>query len=133
MRILVPLTLALLAAPAAGAQSLPDMDAALGAVTEAAGALREAGEDRLLIADALGREVFGADGEAVGTVEDFAVLPGGNLVAAIVARPDGGRIALPWKAVQAGLAAGRTVELPMTGAEIDGAEALRELSDALGL
>jgi sporulation protein YlmC with PRC-barrel domain len=130
MRLALPL--ALLALPA-GAQSLPDP----AAVTEGAAALvSELGDmaaDHLLIADMLGAEVIGADGTAIGTVENFVAIPGGRLVAAVIARMDGGRIALPWDAVKAGVAAGEAIELPMTEAELDGAEALRDLTEALGL
>jgi hypothetical protein len=131
MRMIAPLLVILpLAAPA---QDLPDPQALTSGAAEAAERLRGLAEDHLLIADMLGAAVIGADGDPVGTVEDFVVLPGGNLVAAIVAREAGGRIALPWDAVQAGVAAGSEIALPMTEAEIDGAEAIRGLNEALGL
>jgi hypothetical protein len=126
--------LALLAAPLPlAAQDLPEPDAVLSGARDAAERLRDIAEDRLTIADMLGTEVIGADGMAIGTVADFVALPGGNLVAAVVEREGGGRIALPWDAVQAGVAAGTEVELPMTEAELDGAEAIRALNEALGL
>jgi hypothetical protein len=126
--------LAALAAPGPlVAQDLPEPDAVVSAARDAAERLRDLAEDRLTLADMLGAEVIGADGTPIGTVEDFVALPGGNLVAAIVAREGGGRIALPWDAVQAGVAAGTGIELPMTEAELDGAEAIRGLNAALGL
>ncbi|TFL20123.1 PRC-barrel domain-containing protein [Jannaschia formosa] len=128
------LSLILLAAPLPlAAQDLPEPDALLSGAADAAERLRDAAEDRLTLADSLGAEVIGPDGESIGTVEDFVALPGGNLVAAVIAREGGDRIALPWDIVQAGLAAGSEIEIPMTGSELDGAEALQDLSDALDL
>jgi sporulation protein YlmC with PRC-barrel domain len=133
MRQAIPALLLSLAPLAASGQSLPDPSALADRASEAAQSVRDIAGEHLLIASMIGREVIGPDGGAVGTVEDFAVLPGGNLVAAVVSRGDGARIALPWDAVKAGVAAGEPVGIPFTAAEIDGQEALRDLADALGL
>ncbi|CUH33554.1 PRC-barrel domain protein [Jannaschia seosinensis] len=133
LHILSILTLPIIPMPAS-AQSLPDRQDVLSSATDVASEIADAAEDRLLIADILGREMIGADGNSIGTVENFVVLPGGNLVAAVIARKDGSRIALPWKAVQAGLAVeGSDITLPMSGEEIDGSEPLRKLTDSLDL
>ena len=131
--MLRPLSLALTLALPAAAQGVPDLDAAASQAADLAAQLGETAADRVLVADLLGREVIGPDGEALGTLDDLVVLPGGNLVAAVIARPDGTPVALPWDAAKAGVAAGRPVEVPYTGAELDGAQALRELTGALGL
>lgn len=129
-----------LAAPvAAPAQEVPALGPALGDVAEAARDLAGRVADHVLVADMLGRDVIGPDGEALGTLGDLVVLPGGNLVAAVVDLGDGdgegggGRIALPWDAAKAGVRAGEPVEVPFTRAEIEGDAALRDLSAALGL
>ena len=133
MRPALPaLTLCLAAAPLL-AQDMPDPAAMLDGAADLAADLGGRAADSVLLADSLGAEVIGPDGEPLGTVADFVVLPGGNLVAAVIERPDGGRLALPWEAVQAGIMAGRRIELPMTGAEIEGAAALGDLTAALGL
>jgi sporulation protein YlmC with PRC-barrel domain len=123
----------LFAAHVAGAQSVPDAAAITEGAASLAAELAGTAADHVLIADMLGAEVIGVDGTPIGTVEDFAALPGGNLVAAVVVRDGGGRIALPWDAVKTGVAAGEAIELPMTEAELDGAGTLRDLTAALGL
>jgi ribosomal 30S subunit maturation factor RimM len=122
-----------LVSPPAGAQSPADAAAIAEGAAALASEVGEIAADSLLIADMLGAEVVGADGQPIGTVEDFVAAPGGRLLAAVVARSGGGRVALPWTAVKAGVAAGGTIELPMTEAELDGAEALRDLTKVLGL
>lgn len=90
--------------------------------------------DKILIRDLLGKEVTGTDGEAIGTVEDFAVIPGGalpgaQLVAVIVTRPDGDRLALPFTAVRIGMSgATRTLSLPFAASEVTGVAALSDLA-----
>lgn len=121
-----------LALPVA-AQDLPDLDAVASQATDLATEVAEAAADRVLVADMLGRDVIGPDGAVLGTLDDLVVLPGGNLVAAVIARPEGRPVALPWDAAKAGVAAGEPVEIPFTGAELDGAQALRDLTDALGV
>jgi sporulation protein YlmC with PRC-barrel domain len=128
------LTAAIVLVPAlAPAQEVPGLSQIEGAAGDLLDRGIDLGADVLLIADLLGREVVGPDGGSLGTVEDFVLIPGGNLVAALIARPDAPTIALPYEAVSAGVAVNGPVEIPMTGAEIDGSEALARLSRALGL
>lgn len=120
---------ALFFATPATAQDLPSMEDVSSAASDLAGRVA----DHVMVADMIGRDVVGPDGAALGTLENLVVLPGGNLVAAVVALEDGTRVALPWDAAKAGVKAGEPVEVPFTRAEIDGQAALRDLSDALGL
>ena len=121
------------AATPALAQGLPDLDAVAAQAADLTGRIAEAAADQVLVADMLGRDVIGPDGTALGTLENLVVLPGGNLVAAVIARPEGRRIAVPWDAAKAGVKAGQPIEIPFSAAELDGAEALRDLTGALGL
>lgn len=130
-----PLTLAAalaLAAPAT-AQDLTDPGAVGDAAADLMGQGIDLAEEVLLIRDLLGREVLGPDGDSLGTVENFVLIPGGNLVAAIVTLPDGQRIALPYQAVSAGVTLNGPVQIPMTRAEIDASQELADLTDAMGL
>ena len=68
-------------------------------IAEAASELGEKGEDALLLKDLLDQEIEGSDGETIGTVRDFVILPGGRLIAAIV-DVDETRIAIPFGAVK---------------------------------
>jgi hypothetical protein len=75
------------------------------AIASAATSLAGAAKDRLLIKDLLGKDLTGADGQAVGTVQDFALAPGGRLVAALVRLQNGSRIAVPFSAIKLAKAA----------------------------
>ena len=87
-------------------RTLPNLDAMTSQAADLTSKLAEGAADQVLVADMLGRDVIGPDGTALGTLENLVVLPGGNLVAAVIARPEGRRIALPWDAAKAGVKAG---------------------------
>lgn len=83
------------------AQDVPDAGAALPAdVGGAAELLRGAAEDALLLRDLLGTEVSEPGGNAIGTVENFVVIPGGRIVAAVIETSDGDRLPVPFAAVK---------------------------------
>lgn len=124
----------LLASPApiaAHAQSLGDL---AGAAESAAETLKSAAADKLLVADMLGAEVTGPGGEAIGTVENLAVVPGGKLVAAILTLENGERLPVPYQMVKVSRAQGKLdIELPVTLEDLRGDEAVNALAAALDL
>ena len=132
-----PLTLAIcLALPALAQDGLPDLPdeiAGSEAMASAARAILEAGEDKFLLADLIGREVTGPDGAALGTVDNLAALPGGRLVAALMTLEDGTRIAVPYQALSLSAAAG-TLEatLPMSADQLSDMDELKDLAATLG-
>ena len=97
----------------------------------AADRIAQAAEDPILIRDLLGQEIAGADGTAIGTIEDMAVIPGGRIVAAIVT-VDGTRIAIPYAALKLDTAADVAAEVGFTADELKGSEALTSLANTLG-
>lgn len=102
------------------------------AIAEAATKLAGAVEDRLLIKDLIGKELKGKDGETLGTVEDFVVVAGGRLIAAMVKTEDDERLAVPFAAVKvAGSAEDAGLELPIDASELEDMDELRSLTDAL--
>lgn len=115
------------------ALDLPDEIAGSEAVASAARTIVEAGADKVLLADLIGSEVAGPSGEALGTVEDLAAIPGGRLIAALVSLDDGTMVALPYQALKLD-AAGETARatLDLTAEELRALPELRELADALG-
>ena len=114
--------------PLAGLPEPSDPDA----LREVASRLGEEAKDRALIADLLGKPLKGSDGDTIGKVRDFVVIPGGRLIAAIVQTPDGPRIAVPFTAVKlVGAAQSRGLEVPLTASEVSGMEELESLAGSL--
>lgn len=133
-RNVIAIATAALTAGAAGAQDLPlpGEVTSLDDLSAAAETLAGMAADKLLVRDLLGQPLVGAEGAEIGTVENFVVLPGGNLVAALVETSDGGRIAVPFSAVKLGAAVqGAPMELPFAASEVAGLEALSSLADTL--
>ena len=94
--------------------------------------LGEEAKDRALIADLLDKPLKGSDGDTIGKVRDFVVVPGGRLIAVLVETPDEGRIAVPFTAVKlVGAAQSRGLEVPMTASAISGIAELQSLADSL--
>lgn len=131
MRLGIAMALALLPVPSA-AQDLPspgDLTSASGIASAARNLAGEA-EDRLLVRDLLGKELKGADGNTLGTVEDLAVIPGGRVVAAIVSTGNGKRIAVPFAAVKLA-GTGSSLEVPVAASDLAGRAELRSLAESL--
>jgi sporulation protein YlmC with PRC-barrel domain len=116
----------------AGSGSAPPLDTASKLIS-AAKSLSEVAKDALLIKDLLGLEVAGADGKSLGTVENFAVAPGGRLIAALLELKDGGRmIALPAGAIKlASAAQGGSLDLLVPASDVTSAAELESLAGAL--
>ena len=121
------------AAPAVAQMSaLPEEITSPSALESAAQTLANEGQDSVLIRDLLGKPIVGEGGSEIGTVENFAVVPGGGLAAAIVRTPDGGQLAIPFKAVKVGSAAGSApMQVPFAASEVMGMSALSSLADTL--
>ncbi|WP_372426064.1 PRC-barrel domain-containing protein [Salinarimonas chemoclinalis] len=119
----------LAAAPTLAQDAMPLEDLG-GAISDAASALEDAGEDALLVRDLLGMELTDPSGETAGTVRDFVVVPGGRLVAALVETPDGARVPVPFAAIKLadrGETARATLSRPLSEVTAsDGFEALEE-------
>lgn len=130
--LLLPVLLC--AAPAA-AQDLSDAKDAVTSTDEMAEAASKIGDkaaDSLLVRDLLGKEIKGSDGETVGTIDDFVVVPGGRLVAAMVKTDDDTRIAVPFAAVKVtGRAEDAGLDLPVKASEVREMDELKELADKL--
>lgn len=129
------LALALLLPAAAAAQGLelPDEITGPEGMAQAARTIAEAGVEQLLIADLIGLEVKGPEGEALGTVEDLVAIPGGRLVAALVSLEGGPRIAVPYSALKVtGARDALEATLPATGEELSGMSELTDLAESLG-
>ena len=129
------LALALTLPVAASAQDLdlPDEIAGSEALADAAATIAESGADKILVADFIGLEVKGPDGEALGTVEDLAAIPGGRLVAALMTLEDGTRIAVPYAALKVtGARDAIEATLPIAAEELGGMPELTALAEALG-
>lgn len=107
---------------------------ALGAVSDAATALREAATEKILVGDMHGQPLTGPSGEKVGTVRDLAVVPGGRLVAVVVELSDGERVALPYQTRAVSSAAeALDLSVPVDTREILEDARVAELSELLGL
>ncbi|WP_029032372.1 PRC-barrel domain-containing protein [Salinarimonas rosea] len=103
-----------------------------GSISDAASALKDAGENALLVRDLLGMELTDPSGETAGTVRDFVVIPGGRLVAALVETPDGTRVPVPFAAIKLaakGDAAQATLARPLS--EVTSSDAFQSFEDAL--
>jgi sporulation protein YlmC with PRC-barrel domain len=123
--------LAALHALPAAAQGTGDIASAAGSAVDA---LASSAKDKLLVKDMLGAEVKGPDGKTIGTVENLVVLPGGRIVAAIVATDakDTGRIPVPFSAVKIARAGGKLgFELPVGLSELKGMKEVQALAGAV--
>lgn len=131
VRLVAILVTATWAGTAAAQGPLDDLGAA---ATEAVEVLRGAAEDRLLIGDVLGSELSGPSGETIGTVENFAAIPGGRIVAVVVAMNNGQRIAVPWQVVSVSRAADSVgLEVPVSADGLLHNAAVEKMSSLLGL
>lgn len=101
---------------------------------DAVATLRDAATEKVLIRDLLGQDVTGPSGRSLGTVENFAMIPGGRLVAIVLQLTDGDRVALPYQVLTVSTAA-ETLELsvPMDTTAILNDARVDELSGLLGL
>lgn len=120
---------AALGAPA-GAQLMDLSEAA----SEAVSALEEAAQDAVLVGDLIGAEATGPAGERVGSVSNLVALPGGTLIAALIAPDEGGEpLVVPFKALKLSMKADAAgVTLPESPEALRGTEAATRLSQALG-
>lgn len=129
---LVPLAWAGFAAAQDLPVDLPDSLTDAAGIASAAQTLGEAAMDRLLIKDLIGTELTGSDGNSVGTIEDFVVIPGGRIVAALIETGDGTRLAVPFAAVKVVNAASQVgLEVPVGASELQGMGELRALASSL--
>jgi sporulation protein YlmC with PRC-barrel domain len=111
---------------------LPDSLTDASSIASAAQALSEAGMDRLLIKDLIGKELTGSDGNTIGTVEDFAVIPGGRIIAALVSTSDGTRLAVPYAAIRvANAATSASLQVPISASELLDMGELQSLASSL--
>lgn len=111
---------------------IPDSLTSTSSIASAAQSLREAGMDKLLIQDLIGKTLSGTDGNAVGTIEDFAVVPGGRIIAALVSAGDGTVIAVPYAAIKVVNAAGTaSLHVSVRASELQGMSELRSLANSL--
>ena len=123
---------AAIAAPAAAQDNLlPDNLTSASAIASAAQSLAQAGQDKLLVRDLLGQPLTGSDGATVGTIENFAVIPGGRIIAVIVSTGDGTRIAVPYTAVKVASAAKAGLQASVPASELTGMPELQSLANAL--
>lgn len=122
--------------PAASEDALPDDLKNLtsrDAIAKAASTLAETAKDSVLLKDLLDKRIKGSDGKTIGTVKNFAVVPGGRLMAAIVELGDGTRMALPLGAIK-GLtsASGAGLQVPITASEARQMGELKTLAEKVG-
>ncbi|WP_299823268.1 PRC-barrel domain-containing protein [uncultured Jannaschia sp.] len=111
---------------------IPDNLTDAASIASAAKSLSEIGMDKLLIKDLIGKKLTGGDGNTVGTIENFVVVPGGRVIAALISSDDGTTIAVPYAAIKVANAAGTAsanVSVPAT--ELQGMSELRSLADSM--
>lgn len=111
---------------------IPDTLSSASGIASAAQTLSASGTDKLLIKDLIGKTLTGVDGKTVGTIENFAVIPGGRIAAALVSTENGSKIAVPYAAITVANAAGATslrAEVPAT--ELTGMSELKSLADSM--
>lgn len=122
--------------PALSQAALPDAVEDLASrdgIAAAASKLAGEGKDRLLLTNMLDEKIKGSDGETIGTVKDFAVIPGGRVIAAIVETDDGMRIAIPYGAVKVAVSADALgLEVPVNSSDIQSLSELESLAESLG-
>ena len=120
----------------ATAQDLPvDIPSSLtsaSSIASAAQSLRDTGMDKLLIKDLIGKTLTGTDGNTIGTIENFAVVPGGRIIAAVVSTGDGATIAVPYAAIKVANAAGTAnLHVSVPASELQEMNELRSLANSL--
>lgn len=96
--------------------------------------LPSAAQDKLLVRDLLGAKVTGPDGSELGTVENFAVIPGGRIIAAIVsAKGSGkGRVPVPFSVIKVSQSAGKLdLTVPVSLSELQGIKEVKSLAKKL--
>ncbi len=82
-------------------ETLTDASAIGDAASKAADELAKKGKASVLASEMIGREVTGPGGGALGTVQDLVVVPGGQVMAILVAPKGGGApVALPYRALK---------------------------------
>jgi len=104
------------------------------AATEAAKALGSAAQDKLLVRDLLGAPVSGPGGGTVGTIADLVVIPGGRVVAAIIAARDKeiGRIPVPFSVAKISHTTGKLgLTLPISLSDLRGLKEIESLAEAI--
>jgi hypothetical protein len=104
------------------------------AAKSAAETLTSVAQDKLLVKDMLGADVSGPGGKTMGTVENFVVIPGGRIVAAIIATDakDTGRIPVPFSLVKVTHTAGKLgLTLPVGLSEMKGMKEIQTLAAAI--
>lgn len=114
----------------ATAQTMTDVTSA---AKSAAKTLGSAAQDKLLVRDMLGAGVSGPNGKTVGTVDDLVAIPGGRIVAAIIATDaaDMGRIPVPFSMVKVSRTAGKLgFALPAELSELKNMKEIQALAAA---
>ena len=124
--------LAFVAAPACAQNTgmLPESLTSASSIASAAKTLQQAAQDKLLVRDLLGTQITGANGDTLGTVENFAVIPGGRIVAAIVSTGSGTMIAVPFTALKVANT-GQQLQTTVPASELTGMSELQSLADSL--
>lgn len=111
---------------------IPDSLTSAASIASAAQTLHKAGMDKLLVKDLIGKTLTGAEGDTIGTIENFAVIPGGRIIAALISLGDGTMIAVPYAAIQVANAAGVAApNVPISASDIQGMSELRSLASSL--
>ena len=103
------------------------------AAEEAASALTDAAQDKLLIKDLMGSTVNGPAGDAIGTVENLVAIPGGRIVAAVLSVREGDRLVVPFSVLKlSGLRDKTGLASPIGVSELRNDPAVQSLADAVG-
>ena len=128
------LALPLPATAAEPLQGIPDPQAIGDIAGDATKTLSEKARQKVLVRGMLGSEITGPGGGTIGTLDNLVIVPGGQVVAAIVKPEDGEPLALPYQALKvsaaasAGKAAG--VSLPVGLEELRGMQSVKDLTAA---
>ena len=111
---------------------IPDGLTSASSIASAAQSLHKAAMDKLLVKDLIGKTLTGTDGNTVGTIENFAVVPGGRIIAALVSTGDGTLIAVPYAAIKIANAAGTaSLNVPVRASKLQGMSELRSLASMI--
>lgn len=116
-----------ISAPDVGSMAPGDVASAANSAVQA---LTSAAKDKVLVKDLLGASVTVPGGDTVGTVENLVVLPGGRVIAAIIATKSSqtGRIPVPFASVKLSQASGKIgVMLPASVSELNGMTEVQKL------
>ena len=104
------------------------------AAADAVKTLGSTAKDKLFVRDLLGAPVSGPGGGTVGTVADLVVIPGGRVVAAIIATKDKkmGHIPVPFSVAKVSNNAGKLeLALPVSLSELKGMKEVQSLAHAI--